>query len=471
MIRFLLNDRSVDVARPAGELLLDTLRGPLTMTGVKQGCREGDCGACTILVGKLEGGELRYRAVPSCMMLLAQAQGSHIVTVEGINHASELTPVQCAVAEEGGTQCGFCTPGVVLSLTSTLCAEPDATEPELLESVGGNICRCTGYMSFRRTARRLASAFEVRPKGSAERIQSLVQAKVLPPYFTGVAQRLEDLQEDLGPLQTDSEKADYGIAGGTDVLVQRRTATEIAAPHFFQRPADMDPIALEGDWCRMDASTTFEELKRSAIYRERDPKAVHHMELVASQLIRERATIAGNIANASPIADIVICLLALGAELDLRGPSGSRSLALSDYYLDYKQTALLEGESIVCVRLPLGRQLRNFEKVSRRERLDIATVNSAASFEIEEGCFRRVLISAGGVGPIPLLLKKAMAFLEGAQATPAKVGAALTIVEKEVTPISDVRGSADYKSLLLKQLVLAHFIEELPDIGFEELAL
>jgi xanthine dehydrogenase small subunit len=475
VIRFLLNDTSVELERPAGELLLDTLRGPLRRTGVKQGCREGDCGACAVLIGELSGERLSYRAMPSCMMLLGHVEGRHVVTVEGLNPPAGLTPVQRVVAEEGATQCGFCTPGVVISLTSTLFGSTTASEAELLESAGGNICRCTGYMSFRRAARRLAADFGERPQDPVARLRELIQAGVIPPHFESAPAKLRKLRgaSEGGdqPAGTTSSSADYGIAGGTDALVQRRVATHIDTPHFHHRPQGIDLIKMESGDCVLDASTTFEDLKRSETWRTIDSRAVRNMDLVASQLIRERATLGGNISNASPIADGVICLLALGTELELQGPTGSRQLPLAEFFLGYKLTALEEGEIIRRLRIPGGRRLRGFEKVSRRERLDIATVNSAACFELSGANFEGVTLSAGGVGPTPMLLKGAAAHLEGAAATPDRLRGALEIAQSEVQPISDVRGTAEYKRLLLRQLVLAHFVEALPDHGFEELCL
>lgn len=475
MIRFLLNDLPVELERPAGELLLDALRGPLGNTGVKQGCREGDCGACGILVGEPDGDALSYRAMPSCMMLLGHARGRHIVTIEGLNLDESLSPVQQAVAEEGATQCGFCTPGVVVSLTGSLCGSRPATEAELLESVGGNICRCTGYMSFRRAARRLTADFEEREADSSERIATLVREEVLPAHFAGAPQRLRSLMESReAPDATTSQEADYAIAGGTDCLVQRRTATEVESPHFFpsrsleSRSAE-EAIRWEAEHCVLEAWATFEDLKQSPVWREIDPRAVRNMDLVASQLIRERATLGGNIANASPIADGVSCLLALDTELELEGPAGSRRLPLDQYFQGYKQTALAQGERIRRLRVARGRQLASFEKVSRRERLDIATVNTSACFERLGGRLEGVRISAGGVGPIPMLLRATADHLEGQELTSQRLREALEIAGQEVTPISDVRGSAAYKRVLLRQLVLAHFIERFPGEGFEEL--
>jgi xanthine dehydrogenase small subunit len=470
MIRFLLNDRLVETRRPAGELLLDSLRGSFGLPGVKQGCREGDCGACAVLVGELEGDVVRYRAMTSCMMLLGQVEGRHIVTIEGLNLAQGLGPVQRAVAEEGATQCGFCTPGVVVSLTSALCAPGAPSEAELLEAAGGNICRCTGYASFRRAARRLVGELAGLPREAGPRLRSLVAEGVLPASFGRATEELARLAD--GPASTPTTPAQgsvYTLAGGTDVLVQRRFAPEPGRPHFLERPCD-GALRIEGASLFIDAGATFEELKHSQAWRRVDPNALRHLDLVASQLIRERATVGGNIANASPIADVVILLLALDAELELAGPAGGRRLSLAKFFHGYKHTDRRPGEGILGVRVPLAGRLANFEKVSKRERLDIASVNTAASFELAGERFARVRLSAGGVGPVPLLLERSAAGLEGRPLDKDAVRAACRTAMEEVRPISDVRGSAEYKRLLLGRLVLAHFIESFPGRGFEELA-
>jgi xanthine dehydrogenase small subunit len=423
------------------------------------------------MVGELDGGRVRYRAMTSCMMLLGQAEGRHIVTVEGLNPARGLTPVQRALAEEGATQCGFCTPGVVVSMTSAVCDSGTLQADDLLEAAGGNICRCTGYASFRRAAQRLERELGGLDRAQDARLASLCGAGVVPQSFERAAGELAQLAAERDEAgQPSLEFATHAVAGGTDVLVQRRFASDVGHPHLFPERSAGEAIVVEGDRLRVDAGATFEALKRSADFRRVDPRAVRDMDLVASQLIRERATVGGNIANASPIADGVILFLALDSELELCGPSGARRLPLVEFYHGYKQTELRPDERIVALRVPLTEPLSNFEKVSKRERLDIASVNSAASFKIDGNRFVSARLSAGGVAPIPLFLERSSASLVGAPLEAETVRRACRTAMEEVTPITDVRGSADYKRLLLGRLVLAHFIESFPGQGFEELA-
>ena len=466
-IRFLLNDRLVASARAPGELLLDVLRSEFGLVGVKAGCREGDCGACAVLLGELREGELRYRSVTSCLVLLGQVAGLHVVTIEALRLASGLGPVQRAVAEEGATQCGFCTPGVVVSTTMSVLEDDDLAPTTLEDAMAGHLCRCTGYASFRRVARRLAEEFCTRPAARDERLRALVDADVLPASFLHAAADLRALADQREAHSTD-QAAGTLVAGGTDLLIGSTRGESLAEP--LTRRLSSVASSIDGDALVFDAGTTFEELRNSEHFGELDGLAHAHLDRVASRLIRERATLGGNIVNASPIADLVVMLLALDAELVLRGAQGERRLPLERFYRGYKEVDLAPGEWVDAARLSRARQLRGFEKVSKRQFLDIASVNAAASFDVDEGGqLSNVRIAVGGVAPIPLVLRGCMASLEGQSVASELVRDAALAADGEIAPISDVRGSAAYKRLLTRQLIYALFIEALPGYPLEEL--
>jgi len=465
-IRLLLNDRAVELDVAAGVPVLDVVRDLIGLKGTKHACREGDCGACLVLLGELTpSGGLCYRALTSCLLPIGEAEGRHLVTVEGLAGAG-LGPVQRAIVDEGASQCGFCTPGFVVAMTGLLLNTTRFDLDEALIALAGNLCRCTGYASIRRAVASLLDDLRVEVREAPDRIAALAAAGVLPTYFTTVAERLGALE--AAPVEASLDAP--LVAGGTDLYVQRLHELEPAAPRLLLR--ELPPaIRTEDGFVVLSATTTAEDLKRSPVLREVLGDLAPFVDLICSEPIRLRATIGGNIVNASPIGDMTIMLLALDAELVLARGGVQRQLPLRQFYRGYKLLDLDPGEIIESVRFPATRRSGafNFEKVSKRRYLDIASVNSAAWLRLERGRIEQALLSAGGVAPVPMRLAATEAFLAGQRVSAELARRAADVARSEVAPISDVRGSADYKRLLLGQLVLAH-LHLLCNIDARELA-
>ncbi|MFN0277291.1 MAG: FAD binding domain-containing protein [Pyrinomonadaceae bacterium] len=480
MMRFILNNENISTDLPPGITVLDFVRYHKNLKGTKIGCREGDCGACTILVGELVGNEVKYRSMTCCLMPLANASGKHLVTVEGINPPDRgLTPVQQAMLDESGTQCGFCTVGFVMSLTG-FCIDETAKTPEMaVSSVDGNICRCTGYKSIERAADKVSvDAKKAKPPALAGGIHAAIENSIVPGYFHDIGTRLKGLAENGA-----DDAASSGhpltravlpfVGGGTDVYVQKPDAmieTE-STPLFYNET--LRGIRDAGEYIEIGASATVTDLLVSPVMQSIFPDLYKHLKLVSSTPIRNMATLAGNFINASPIGDMTVWFLALDAEIDLCASPQVikgyiRTLALKDLYLDYKQLAKANDEYVTTIRFrkPTGDFRFNFEKVCKRTYLDIATVNTAISIQSEPpavaGGLTRIKVAhvaAGGVSPIPLYLKQTSAFLGDKEMSEETITAANEIMQSEISPISDVRGTADYKRLLLRQLFRAHFVE------------
>lgn len=467
MTRFMLNDRETSSDAPPGRVVLDVIRSGHGLTGTKEGCREGDCGACMILLGRIEQGRLRYRPVNSCLLPLGELAGAHVVTMEGLNRTL-LTRLQQAFVDEHATQCGFCTPGFLVSLTGYFLTAKVLDFDVAVNAVAGNICRCTGYHAIRRAiadvCRSLdANAFAVTAEDTLARIRWLVAQGILPEHFTRGAERLQP--QPSAASATVPAPGAIRVAGGTDLLVQRAEAVEQAPLDLVSGNASLAGIRLEAGRWTIGAGTTTQDLMDHECLRAAVPGWRGFLQLVSSLPIRHRATVGGNLVNASPIGDLSILLLALEADVRCRGVAGAdRVLPLHQFFLGYKQLALGAGELVVELSFaaPTPGTRFHFEKVSRRRHLDIASVNSAARVRVGDGVIQRATISAGGVAPIPLVLGRASASLVGQPLTAETVRAAAEIAASEVTPISDVRGSAEYKRCLLKRLVFAHFIEMFP---------
>ncbi len=453
MIQFILNNKSIQTDLPQGMTVLDFVRYQKQLMGTKIGCREGDCGACTVLVGELSNaGEVVYRSMTSCLLPLANIQNKHVVTVEGINQQEGLTPIQSALVEENGTQCGFCTVGFVMSLTG-FCLN---TEGSAIAAIDGNICRCTGYKSIERAAKRLTDLVNQKEKGQTT-LGFAIDNQIVPSYFSTIKLKLVELNKHK---RVDTPTHNI-VGGGTDLYVQKHDEM----PHILSKPLFDDKILRgvkwENGWFSIGASATVSDLKQSPEMNAAFPNLQKHLKLVSSTPIRNMATIGGNLVNASPIGDMTVFLLALNATISLKNEEGEvREIALKDFYQGYKTLDKTADEILTSIRFhqPDGHSFFNFEKVCKRTHLDIASVNTAISLKTEENTIIEAHVAVGGVAPIPLYLSKTSDFLKNKEMTEGVILEAHDILQTEISPISDVRGSADYKRLLARQLFKAHFV-------------
>jgi len=459
MIEFILNNQLIKTNQPSGSTMLDFVRYHKQLTGTKIGCREGDCGACTILVGSFENGKLIYRNMTSCLMPLTNAQGKHIVTIEGINQ-TELTPVQQAMVDTNGTQCGFCTIGFVMSLTGFVMNEKATSFEDAIKAIDGNICRCTGYKSIEKAARTLSN--QITNKPSANTTQWLIDNKYIPHYFIGIEDRLRQVSKIV--QQSDSNALPIG--GGTDLNVQKHHLVKQSVTNNLFDASHLKGIIVENNEVKIGASVTVTEFAESPIIQNIFPNLAKHIKLVSSTLIRNMATLAGNLVNASPIGDMTVFFLALNAQIVF---NTQRKIYLKDFYKGYKQLDKSPQELIeqIIFQVPNSTAVFSFEKVCKRTHLDIATVNTACLLQLNNSnIIENIYLAAGGVAPFPKYLSNTIDFLKGKALHNDVIKDAIVIMQSEVAPISDARGIKEYKRLLLKQLFLAH-IENL--INIEEL--
>ncbi|OAD23328.1 xanthine dehydrogenase, small subunit [Candidatus Thiomargarita nelsonii] len=378
------------------------------------------------------------------MLPLGEIEAKHIVTIEGLKN-NDLTPIQAAIVEEGATQCGYCTPGIVLSLTGFFLNS--RTLDAAIAALDGNLCRCTGYQSIKRAATRLCQTFS-RPS-EVNVVAWLVEKQILPAYFLQIPERLQK----LSPAKVSHPSA-VKVAGGTDLWVQKPAELSHANLVYLSRRADLRGIRVEQNRCYVGATTSIEDLKNSPIMSAFFPKMPEYFQRIAATPIRHRATVGGNLVNASPIGDLTIFFLALGAHIIL----SQSEMPLKDFFIGYKKLNMHKDELVKGVSFPRPAKnaVFNFEKVSKRPHLDIASVNSAMQIQIEQGVIQQVHLSAGGVAPIPLYLSRTVNYLKGKTLNIETIRQAAAIAQSEISPINDVRGSADYKRLLLRQLIYAH---------------
>ncbi len=464
MVSFILNDTLVESTAPEGTVLLDIIRYHRHLPGTKIGCREGDCGACTVLVGDVKNDRVEYRSMTSCLLALANVHGRHIVTVEGLN-MEKLSPVQQAMVDESGTQCGFCTPGFVVSLSGCCLSREKVTEELAVRAIDGNICRCTGYKSIQRATAILA--VQLRNKDLSDPMKWSVENGFLPSYFSSIKERLQAIT----PTEVRTTISSPPLGGGTDLYVQKHDSMHHSPIRSVFNDADLKGIRIEGDQCIVGGACTAADLMESNEVRRIFPDLEKRLLLVSSTPIRNMGTVAGNFVNASPIGDLTAIFIALDSTITLSISAipgqarNDREIRLKDLYKGYKQLDKSPEEIVTSVRFTVPNKSTrfHFEKVSKRTHLDIASANTAIRLEMDGDTVSEAHVSAGGVAPIPKYLANTSAFLSGKPATPETVRAAINVMNEEIAPISDARGTADYKRLLLRQLFFAHFMELFPE--------
>jgi xanthine dehydrogenase small subunit len=390
----------------------------------------------------------------------------HVLTVEGTN-MGELNPIQQAIVDESATQCGFCTPGFVMSLTGFCLSRKKPTQENAIAAIDGNICRCTGYKSIERAAANISNLLANR--NEEEPIAFAVKHRILPHYLTSIRKRLQTMMMQVNGFTLNEGEVVQFVGGGTDLYVQKHDDIQKSANRYLFDDPDLKGIYREGNKCIIGASATASEMGESAIIKEIFPDFNRFLELISSTPIRNIATIAGNIVNASPIGDFTIMLLALNAMLVMSDGNLSRELPLRKFFKGYKVLDKQPAEYIekIWFEIPDKYTRFNFEKVSKRTHLDIASVNSALSIGVDNDIITNAALSAGGVGPVPIFLEKTSSFLLGKMVDEELIFRISELAQTEISPISDVRGSETYKRLLLHQLIKAHFMSLFPFLNWE----
>jgi xanthine dehydrogenase small subunit len=460
MIQFILNNQLIKTDKAASTTLLDFVRYDENLRGTKIGCREGDCGACTILIGSLKEGKLEYMSATSCLTPLPNVHGKHVVTIEGLNLPDKLNQAQKAMVDCSGTQCGFCTPGFVNSMCgyALTCGEP--TQENAISAIDGNICRCTGYKSIERATARLTEQLQQKDQNNS--MTWLVANDFLPDYFLTIEERIKAIQS-----TGYHSNGKTPIGGGTDLYVQKHDELHDMDLDYLFDKSSLNGISFDGTNCTIKAAVTVSDLMNHERLLKAIPNWYSYLKLVSSTPIRNIGTIAGNLANGSPIGDFTIILLAMKAQITLTDKDNySRKLPLKEFYLGYKQLDKKADEIIseISFELPVNGTKFNFEKVCKRQYLDIASVNTAVTVTAAGGSITDIHLSIGGVGPIPKYLSKTSEFLINKSISPSSLLEAEKVLQTELSPISDARGTEAYKRLLARQLFFGHFIALFPEL-------
>lgn len=469
-IRFLLNDQPVtlDSADPTATLL-DYLRLKRRLTGSKEGCAEGDCGACTVLVGRLVKGQLRYETVNACIRFIGSLNATHVVTVEHLAAKDgKLHPVQQAMVDCHGSQCGFCTPGFVMSLYGLWLANEAPGRAEIERALQGNLCRCTGYEPIVKAAEQMG---RTRPSAlfdplarERERIVETLDAMAASDtiLLEGDGRRLivPNSVEALANTLAAHPSATV-VAGATDVGLWVTKQMRVLNPVvFINHLQELQDIASDTAGITIGAGVSYTaafDCLRSEI-----PAFGRLIERIGGQQVRNMGTIGGNIANGSPIGDTPPALIALGAVLTLRSASGTRTLALEDYFLTYGKQDRQPGEFVESVFVPRPGNGSHYAvyKISKRRDEDISALCGA--FYLEKDASHRVTtlrIAFGGMAGTPKRASAVEAALTGKIWNRETIDAARTAFDADYQPLTDWRASAEYRQLTAKNLLTRFFLE------------
>lgn len=446
--RFTVNGRPVDVAVPGGRRLLDVLRLDLGLTGSKEGCGEGECGACSVL---LDGD-----VVDSCLVPVCQVEGRAVRTVEGLAVDGQLDPLQAAFIETSGVQCGICTPGILMAgrafLDSGVAgqdpADAAATDAAIREAIAGNLCRCTGYRRIVE-AIRLAAEGRVPAMAAPDATGARAAHGAAPtPGTLDLGDPGADTPRTLAEAYTLlAEGGRRPLAGGTDALVERAAGVPGTDRYLdLAALAELRGIRVEANALVLGAATTYAELRRDPLVAEHAPVLAAMAAEVGAAQIQNRGTLGGNIATASPAGDSLPVLLALDAEIVVGGARGERTVPASDFFPAYRRTALADGELILRIRVPLvPDRSAAFRKVGTRRAQAISVVVIAIAWRWEAGLWRDVRVALGSVAPTPIRARATEAALEGAPPTAEVAAVAAATLAAEIAPIDDVRSTAEYR--------------------------
>jgi len=462
-LRFLLNDRQITLnsIRP-DQTLLDFIRLDRRLTGTKEGCAEGDCGACTVLVGRLEGDTVKYETVNSCIRFLGSLDGCHVVTIEHLKRPDgSLHPVQQAMVDFHGSQCGFCTPGFVMALYGLWMQKPQPSVQAIETAIQGNLCRCTGYEPIIKAAQAISSYGTPENDPLAqERAKVVAELKAIKDgrrveVGSGEERLIIPASADDLAAVLEAEPSATIVAGSTDVgLWVTKFMRKITPVVFIGGIDELRGITVDERGITFGALVSYSDAQ--ALLAERIPAFGKLIHRIGGEQVRNMGTIGGNVANGSPIGDTPPPLIALNATLTLRKGAARRTIPLEQFFIAYGKQDRQPGEFVEAIHIPLPEQGTQFAawKISKRREEDITSVLGAFALKLAaDGTVKSIRIAYGGMAATPKRAAAVEAALAGKPWTAETVEAALPLYESDFTPISDMRASAEYRMLTAKNLL------------------
>ncbi|HPM02492.1 MAG TPA: FAD binding domain-containing protein [Candidatus Cloacimonadota bacterium] len=445
------------------------IREILGLTGTKESCSEGDCGACTVVVGEWINNSFVYRSVNSCIYPAVKLQACHLITIEGLSIEQEMHPIQQFLLDYHGTQCGFCTPGIVMSFFALFSRSCEQEKENIFSWLEGNLCRCTGYESIVNAGLALSEYYQNNPDQyqhyfptfcqiaqkhlqdklikSKSYISSAAIEKALTHTYL-VPQTIADFFEMI--TRNPSAKI---INGGSDIMVDVNIRRHIPLVLIdISQIKSLQMIQIKETEIIIGASVTYHQLLENEDFISKLPVFKNIIPQIASQQIRNIASISGNIANASPVGDMACVLLGLNAKLIIAGEYEDSTVYLRDFYLDYKKTILNVNDLIKGIIIPLDKAVHHFEKSTKRKAVDISAVVSFSSLNDHQ----KSRISFGGVAAFPKLIELEPETFKNILENQNEMDSFAESIANQFQPISDVRGSIEYRNILIKNHIISH---------------
>ncbi|MBZ9657184.1 xanthine dehydrogenase small subunit [Phyllobacterium lublinensis] len=468
-IRFLLNDKVVERTDVSPtETLLDFLRLSRKLRGTKEGCAEGDCGACTVLVGRLLDGSLKYESVNACIRFVGSLDGCHVVTVEALAGTDgTLHPVQQAMVDTHASQCGFCTPGFVMSLYGLWMQNPQPDTQQIEKALQGNLCRCTGYAAIIRAAESVSSIGDLKKDPLvSERARVIAQLQALKDgkrVVIGEGRQRLVLPADVDDFAEvlESDPGATIVAGSTDVgLWVTKFMREIGPVVFLSHLDELRLISEGDDGLTLGAGVSYTEAYPVII--RHFPQLTELWNRIGGEQVRNMGTVGGNIANGSPIGDTPPALIGLGAVVILRKGKSRRSVRLENYFIAYGRQDRAPGEFVEAIHIPYLNvdDLYGVYKISKRLDEDISSVCGAFRVVLDErGRVKHAVVAFGGMAGTPKRASAVEQALTGAVWDEGAIEKAVAAFSNDYTPLTDWRASADYRMLVAKNLLRRFYLE------------
>ena len=460
-IEFILNDELIKINNVDTNVsVLNYLRIDKRLTGTKEGCASGDCGACTAIIAELTNNKLEYKAINTCIMFLYSLHGKQLITVEHLSN-SKLHPVQQSMVDNHGSQCGFCTPGFVMSMFGMYKDKVKPSNQNIDEYLAGNLCRCTGYNSIKKAAKKMYS-YGRKDKFSKNENKIIKLLKKIKHNDILISKNNNKFYIPLNLKNliqyTQNNKQYKFVTGGTDIALEvTKKNNNINSLIYLGNNKDLNYIKIKENYINIGSATPINKI--IPILKKYYPSFADMFDRYGSTQIRNVASIGGNLGSASPIGDSLPALLALNAKLILQSKN-QRLLDIKDFFKAYRKTALKNNEFIKEIRIPiLKSHIFKCYKISKRIDDDISSLFVAYLMKLKNNIIIDINIAYGGMDSIPNFAFKTQKYLIGKEFNLKNIDKSKQMIEKDFTPLTDVRASSTYRKLVSKNLMDRLFLE------------